>query len=475
VPATNNATERTMAAAHPQPQRARLQDLVRFGQRLHPLQFIHRLDVRLTWDRAVPVAFPNLPTVYVPLCNSGRRHIDGGFRKKDKTLYNLSSQQQKKRGLSHGHCHPFFSRGQYARKRRAAQGLSQLWERPSSGLGNRVQALTRSPARRSARAPLPLLRLPLHVSALSGGCAPSRPESAAPAVGDHLLGIRPQHPHGQGHPRRLWHPALPHDCLARRPGVVDSWSVPAPPQGVRVLGVDGFYASIKGKDSGMVVAVEMGTGHPVALARIDEKDRPALFAWLETLKEALGVEVLVSDDFNSYTSAAERLELEHQICRFHYLRWVNRLLSQLQKKLDDQWDGLLDEVRLLIQELPPDVADADSSNSIGRSRPHLGSTISPCTPWPVCRNCCCVSAITGAPTACALSRATCRPRNGPSAAGVFAVAACAASRPGQAWSTLHPLQFIHRLGVRLTWDRAVPVAFPNSPTVYVPLCNSEQT
>jgi hypothetical protein len=136
--------------------------------------------------------------------------------------------------------------------------------------------------------------------------------------------------------------------------LADVWTLPPPPQGVRVLGVDGFYASIKGEDSGMVLAVDMGTGDPVALARIDEKDRPALFAWLEVLMKELGVEVLVSDDFNSYTSAAEHLELEHQICRFHYLRWVNRLLNALQKKLDDEWDEPLDEVRQLLQDLPPD-------------------------------------------------------------------------------------------------------------------------
>lgn len=137
-------------------------------------------------------------------------------------------------------------------------------------------------------------------------------------------------------------------------GLAESWSVPAPVRGVRVLGVDGFYASIKGRDSGMVVAVDMGTGAPVALARIDEKDRPALFAWLEVLKDKLGVEVLVSDDFNSYFTAAQRLDLDHQICRFHYLRWVNRLLSRLQKQLEHEWDELLDEVRFLLQELPPD-------------------------------------------------------------------------------------------------------------------------
>ena len=131
-------------------------------------------------------------------------------------------------------------------------------------------------------------------------------------------------------------------------------SLSLPPEGVRVLGVDGFYAAIKGQDSGMMVAVDMGTGQPVALARIDEKDRPALFAWLAMLQEELGVEVLVSDDFNPYFVAAARLELEHQLCRFHTLRWVKRLLNTLQKELDEAWAPLLDEVRLLLETLPPD-------------------------------------------------------------------------------------------------------------------------
>ena len=94
---------------------------------------------------------------------------------------------------------------------------------------------------------------------------------------------------------RLCHMTVWRDVQA----LADSWSVPTPLQGVRVLGIDGFYASIKGKGTGMMVAVDLGTGNPVALACIDEKDRSALFAWLQLLKEELGVEVLVSDDFNS--------------------------------------------------------------------------------------------------------------------------------------------------------------------------------
>jgi hypothetical protein len=52
--------------------------------------------------------------------------------------------------------------------------------------------------------------------------------------------------------------------------LADVWTLPPPPQGVHVLGVDGFYASIKGEDSDMVVAVVMGSGDTVAISRIDE-------------------------------------------------------------------------------------------------------------------------------------------------------------------------------------------------------------
>jgi hypothetical protein len=57
------------------------------------------------------------------------------------------------------------------------------------------------------------------------------------------------------------------------------------------------------------------------------------------------VKVLVSVDFNPYFAAAERLELEYPIFCFHYLRWVNRLLKNLEKELGEQWVPLLDEVR----------------------------------------------------------------------------------------------------------------------------------
>ncbi len=50
------------------------------------------------------------------------------------------------------------------------------------------------------------------------------------------------------------------------------------------MGIDGFYTSIMGQDTGLMVAVNLGTGQLIALARIDEKYRPALFTWNWTIK-----------------------------------------------------------------------------------------------------------------------------------------------------------------------------------------------
>lgn len=122
---------------------------------------------------------------------------------------------------------------------------------------------------------------------------------------------------------------------------------------VRVLGIDGFYTRIKGKDRGMVVAVDMGNGQPVAVAEVDEKNLPAMLKWLRPLVEELGVEVLVSDDLETFDQVAKALDRPRQVCRFHFLRWVMRTLAELQTLLDEKWRDTLDEVRRLVRTLPP--------------------------------------------------------------------------------------------------------------------------
>jgi transposase-like protein len=120
---------------------------------------------------------------------------------------------------------------------------------------------------------------------------------------------------------------------------------------VRVLGLDGAYVRGWGKTQSVLVAVDMGTGEPVTVGYVDEKDPRAVKHFLEPLMQRLGVSVIVTDDLASYKQVAEALQLEQQICQFHVRRWVGSALHELKGSLAPEWIGVADEVRQILRDL----------------------------------------------------------------------------------------------------------------------------
>jgi len=125
-------------------------------------------------------------------------------------------------------------------------------------------------------------------------------------------------------------------------------------KGVRVLGLDGAFVLGWGEKRPVLVAVDLGDGQVVALGQIDEHDPQAVRDWLEPLVQRLGVSVIVTDDLFTYRLVADRLHLGHQVCQFHVRRWVGRALKELREKLEPAWHPVLDEVKQLIDDLPPE-------------------------------------------------------------------------------------------------------------------------
>jgi transposase-like protein len=123
---------------------------------------------------------------------------------------------------------------------------------------------------------------------------------------------------------------------------------------VRAVGVDGAAVLGWGKKQSVLVVVDLGTGEPIALTNIDEKELPALERFLSDLKQRLGVSLIVTDDLMAYRLAAERLQIGHQICQFHVRRWVGRALRGFRETIPEEWQFVLDEVKRLIENLPPD-------------------------------------------------------------------------------------------------------------------------
>lgn len=123
---------------------------------------------------------------------------------------------------------------------------------------------------------------------------------------------------------------------------------------VRLVGLDGAYVLGWGKKQPVLVAVDLGTGEPFAIGYINEYDPQAVRRWLEPLVQQHGITVIVTDDLFSYKVVAEKLQLGHQVCQFHVRRWVGKTLKQLQETVPKEWLWVLDEIRELLEFLPPD-------------------------------------------------------------------------------------------------------------------------
>lgn len=123
---------------------------------------------------------------------------------------------------------------------------------------------------------------------------------------------------------------------------------------VRVMGVDGMVVGGWGGQRSVLVAVDLGSGEPVALGHVNEYDLPAVQQWLAELKQRLGVSVLVTDDLATYRIVAHRLQLGHQICQFHVRRWTGQALRRLRETVPKAWQWVLDDVAQLLEVLPPD-------------------------------------------------------------------------------------------------------------------------
>ena len=104
----------------------------------------------------------------------------------------------------------------------------------------------------------------------------------------------------------------------------------------------------------MLVAVDLGSGEPMAIGYLNEQDPQALRRWLEPLVQRHGITVIVTDDLSSNKVVAEKLQLGHQICPFHVRRWVGRALKELQETVPKEWRWVLEKIHALLDLLPLD-------------------------------------------------------------------------------------------------------------------------
>lgn len=130
---------------------------------------------------------------------------------------------------------------------------------------------------------------------------------------------------------------------------------------VRVMGADETVFSVKGEEVVVGFVVDGASGKTLGFEVLFEGEAGAFRRWLEPYAEELGVEVLVSDDNDSYSVAAAELGLEHQLCIAHVRKYVSKraksILEQARREYDEQDEKLqklkedLEVLKGLLEEL----------------------------------------------------------------------------------------------------------------------------
>jgi len=126
----------------------------------------------------------------------------------------------------------------------------------------------------------------------------------------------------------------------------------ARPDRVRVLGADETGVRLRGQAQLVGFVVDGESGKTVGVDVLVKQDGAAFRRWLERYTRTLGVEVLVTDDLNTYKPVSHELGLAQQVCLAHVRKWVANRLRAIRG-----WEEEKALVRHVVRELPADGGD----------------------------------------------------------------------------------------------------------------------
>jgi transposase-like protein len=120
---------------------------------------------------------------------------------------------------------------------------------------------------------------------------------------------------------------------------------------VRVLGADETLFKVKGKEVVVGFVVDGGSGKSLGFEVLFEGDGGAFRRWLEPYARALGAEVLLSDDNDSYGVAAAELGLSHQLCIAHVRKYVGQRANSILEQAEREWGEKDEKLEKLEEDL----------------------------------------------------------------------------------------------------------------------------
>jgi transposase-like protein len=110
------------------------------------------------------------------------------------------------------------------------------------------------------------------------------------------------------------------------------------------LGVDLTSVRCRGEWLTVGISVDAVAGTVLSLDLLPNGETATLTAWVTELAEAIGAEILVSDDADGFKTAADEAGLLQQVCKAHVQRnteaWVDHITPALASDGDDSLAGI---------------------------------------------------------------------------------------------------------------------------------------
>jgi transposase-like protein len=138
-------------------------------------------------------------------------------------------------------------------------------------------------------------------------------------------------------------------------------------QGIQtpVVGSDVTSVRCCGQWQPLGLAIDDTSGLVLSVDCLSGEDAQTLQAWMEPIVTAVGAQVMVSDDADSYKRVADELGLQHQVCKSHVERNTDALIESLAPAAARDEDGSLAAIQVSAQQA---VADLDRLGQLIRSR-----------------------------------------------------------------------------------------------------------
>jgi len=124
----------------------------------------------------------------------------------------------------------------------------------------------------------------------------------------------------------------------------------------KAVGADVTSVRCNGRWVTVGIAVDQINGIVLSIDELPGEDAEQLKAWLEPILEAVGADVVGSDDADAFKIVSDQTGRSHQVCKSHVVRNTEALVAELSEIVADGQDRSLDAIDIAPEQALADLA-----------------------------------------------------------------------------------------------------------------------